>query len=163
MYVNLYKFCYQHFSCNVYLDNGAWELQTGKVCYKAKGKNYGVIRLKREGMLRGIKLEHISGDLTCHISVPHKTSLWGCSTAVLTLITDTNNQVIFPANIGNTKLPKVPVYDAKTSQILIYTNFAYPSFFVKGQELRIWYSEDLYDQHTDDNSGTHCIKVYAAF
>ena len=55
------------------------------------------------------------------------------------------------------------VYDAKTSQILVYTNFAYPSFFVKGQELRIWYSEDLYDQHTDDNRGTHCIKVYAAF
>lgn len=55
------------------------------------------------------------------------------------------------------------VYDAKTSQILVYTNFAYPSFFVKGQELRIWYVEDLYNQFTSDNGGTRCVKVYAKF
>ena len=130
---------------------------------KQRKKNYGVIRFKREGLLKGIKLEHISGYLTCHIGNPHATSLWGCDTEVLTLITDTNNRVVFPANIDNPRQPDVRVYDAKTSQILVYTNFAYPSFFVKGQELRIWYVEDLYNQFTSDNGGTRCVKVYAKF
>ena len=138
-------------------------LQAEKVCYKANGKNYDVIRFKKEGLLKGIKLEHISGYLACHISNPHATSLWGCDTAVRTLITDANNRVVFPANIDNLLHPNVPVYDGKTSHILVFTNFAYPSFLVKGQKLRIWYSEDLYDYTTHDNGGTHCVKVYAKF
>ena len=163
IFTNAYKLCFQHVSYNFNLDYGAWELQAENVCYKAKGKNYGVIRFKKEGLLKGIKLEHISGYLTCGVGVPDARSLWGCHTAVRTLITDANNRVVFPANIDNPLHSNVPVYDAKTSQILVFTNFAYPSFFVKGQELRIWYSEDLYDYTTHDNGGKHCIKVYAKF
>ena len=86
-----------------------------------------------------------------------------CGTSVLTLITDANNRIVFPANIDNPRHPNVHVYDGKTSQIVVFTDFAYPSFLVKGQELSIWYSEDLYDYTTQDNGGRHCVKVYAKF
>lgn len=114
--------------------------------------------------MKGIKLQHISGDLSCDITSPLRTTFWGCDTSVATIITDRNNEVIFPANIYDPfALFKVPGCDAKTSQYLVFTNFAYPSFFVKGQELRIWYSEDLVDGDVENNEGRHCVKVYAKF
>ena len=121
-----------------------------------------MIKLKREGLLKGIKLEHISGDLTCS-TTPQRRNLWGCDTNVMSVITDSNNEVVFPANIDNPRGFKVPGFDARSSQILVYTNHAYPNFFMKDQELRIWYTEDLNDYTTSDNSGTHCVKVYAKF
>ena len=121
-----------------------------------------MIKLKREGLLKGIKLEHISGDLTCSTS-PQSRNLWGCDAAVMSIVTDANNEVVFPANIDNPHLFKVPGFDAKTSQSLVFTNHAYPNFFIKGQELRIWYTEDLIDYTTSDNDGKHCVKVYAKF
>ena len=107
-------------------------------------------------------MEHISGDLTCSMS-PQKRNLWGCDADVMSIITDANNEVVFPANIDNPKRFKVPGFDAKTSQSLVFTNHAYPNFFIKGQELRIWYTEDLNDYTTSDNDGKHCVKVYAKF
>ena len=122
------------------------------------------MRLKSLGLLKGIKLQHISGDLSCDITSPHRATLWGCDTSVLTIITDNNNEVVFPANIDNPYLQyKVPGCNAKTSQFLVFTNFAYPSFFVKGHELRIWYAEDLTDEGVFNNGGTHCVKVYTKF
>ena len=117
-----------HYSIIHLFRNGTWELQAEKVCYKAKGKEFGVIRLKREGLLKGIKLEHISGDLSCSL-VKYKA-------------------------LG---------FDPRTSQILVLTNYAYPSFFVRGQQLRVWYTEDLKGYSTSNNYGTHSIKVYVQF
>ena len=81
----------------------------------------------------------------------------------MTIITDTNNEVVFPVNVNDIMYFQVPGFDAKTSKILVFTNHAYPNFFVKDQELRVWYTEDLKDYTTEDNDGTHCIKVYAKF
>ena len=55
-----------------YLVTGTWELQAKEVSCKSKGKEFGVIRLKREALLKGMKLEHISGDLTCSIQLTRK-------------------------------------------------------------------------------------------
>lgn len=115
--------------------------------------------------MKGIKLQHISGDLSCDITSPHRATLWGCDTSVLTIITDNNNEVVFPANINISKgiKYKIPGVNAKTSKVLVFTNLAYPSFFKTDQELRIWYTEDLFDDDTEDNSGMHCVKAYAKF
>ena len=97
------------------------------------------------------------------------TSLWGCGNAsggrIMTIITDDNNEVVFPANINISKgiKYKIPGVNAKTSKVLVFTNLAYPSFFKTDQELRIWYTEDLFDDDTEDNSGMHCVKAYAKF
>ena len=83
----------------------------------------------------------------------------------MTIVTDDNNGVVFPANIKITNGIKIRMsgVNAKTSKILVFMNLAYPSYFKNGQELRIWYTEDLLNDNTKDNSGIHCVKVYAKF
>ena len=83
----------------------------------------------------------------------------------ITIITDSNNEIIFAVNFDGSKDLKFKVarFNAKTSQKLVFTNLAYPSYFQKGEELRIWYTEDLYDYKTHDNLGTHCVRAYAKF
>lgn len=114
-------------------------------------------------------LEHVSGDLTCRKQATRMTSLWGCGDAsggkIMTIITDDNNEVVFPVNINISKgvRYKISGVNAKTSKVLVFTNLAYPGYFKIGQELRIWYTEDLFDDDTKDNRGTHCVKAYAKF
>ena len=83
----------------------------------------------------------------------------------MTIVTDDNNGVVFPANIKITNGIKIRMsgVNAKTSKILVFMNLAYPSYFKNGQELRIWYTEDLLNDNAKDNSGIHCVKVYAKF
>lgn len=128
-----------------------------------------MIKLKQEGLLEGIMLEHISGNLTCREQVKSLASLWGCGYPnggrIMRIVTDDNNEVVFPANIKISKGVKIkmPGVNAKASKILVFMNLAYPSYFKNGQELRIWYTEDLLDDNTKDNSGIHCVKAYAKF
>lgn len=155
------------------LGNGRWdwELQAENVCYEATGEKYGVIKLKQRGLLAGIKLEHVSGNLACQVSIPQRTTLWGCTSIVAkqhepkvsTVVTDNANRVVFPANFIKTYHFDVPGFNPNTSNVLVFTNLGSPNFFKKGQELRIWYTEDLYSRTTHDNGGVHCINVYAKF
>ena len=120
--------------------------------------------------MTGIKLEHVSGNLTCGIAAPNKKNLWGCNygpkpgdAKVLTVITDADNEVVFPANIDSSTPFNVPGFNALTSQILVFTNFAYPNYFNKGQEIRIRYIEDPNIASASNNGGMHCINLYASF
>ena len=135
-------------------------MQAENICYKAKDSGFGVINLKQEGLIRGIKLEHVSGKLTCDIFHSYRANLSGCNyrtksnEAVLSnVITDADNQVVFPANSNSSK--------AAVSHVLVFTNFVYPNYFDKGQELRIWYNSDLLDFTEFYNGGIHCVNVYA--
>ena len=144
-------------------------MQAENVCYKAKDNGFGVINLKQDGQITGIMLEHVSGHLTCNISAPNSANLWGCNhgtksrkAKVLTVITDADNEVVFPANIDSSKAFIVPGFNASMSHILVFTNFAYPNYFNKGQELRVWYIQDLFKFRSEyNNGGTHCVNVYA--
>ena len=135
-------------------------MQAENICYKAKDSGFGVINLKQEGLIRGIKLEHVSGKLTSDIFHSYRANLSGCNSrtksneAVLsTVITDADNQVAFPANSNSSKVA--------VSHVLVFTNFVYPNYFDKGQELRIWYNSDLLDFTEFYNGGIHCVNVYA--
>lgn len=143
-------------------------MQAENICYKSRDSGFGVINLKQEGLIRGIKLEHVSGKLTCDIFHSYRANLWGCNSrtksneAVLsTVITDADNQVVFPANSNSSKVITVPGFNAAVSHVLVFTNFVYPNYFDKGQELRIWYNSDLLDFTEFDNGGIHCVNVYA--
>lgn len=141
-------------------------MQAENVCYEAKGGKYGVIKLKQKGLVTGIKLKHVSGNLTCRVKSPQSTTLWGCARQhkpqVMTVVTDDSNRVVFPVNLKGDRF-EWPGFNPYISHILVFTNLAYPIFFNKGQELRIWYTEDLYNHTTFDNGGVHCVNVYAKF
>ena len=153
----------------IYLDNTTWKLQAENVCYKTKNNGFGVINLKQEGQITEIKLEHVSGNLTCNISASNRANLWGCNygtkpvkAKVLTVITDADNEVVFPANNDVSKAFTVPGFDALMSHILVFTNYAHPNYFEERQELRVWYIEDLFNFRSESNNGgIHCVNVYA--
>ena len=97
-------------------------MQAENVCYKAEGNGYGVVKLKQEGLLKGIKLGYVLGDLTCVTRDSITTTFWVCTyrneDKTMTVITDSNNEIIFPTNFDGSKdlKFKVPGFNAKTSK-----------------------------------------------
>ena len=82
-----------------------------------------------------------------------------------TLITDSEDQLIFPHNIK---------WISEVAFLYSLQNFNPNSRFIvlerktpyelsQDAELRVWYSEDLKDFFTWDNSGKTCIDIYAQF
>lgn len=120
-------------------------------------------------------LIHISGYVSCNDNLPNWKSFWGCSfdkqdpnnkKDIFTVITDVDDKIVFPANLKldfNFKGITVPGVNAKRTKNLVYTDFAHPKFFMKHQQLRIWFTEDLTNHGPHDNGGVHCVQVYAKF
>ena len=56
----------------------------------------------------------------------------------------------------------IPGYDAQSSEI-IFSGFPNPLHLFSGQELRMWYEEDLLDRSEHDNIGESCTDVFAKY
>merc|ERR1712113_363483 len=60
-------------------DDGNWIMLGNNICYGARSWNFGVLKLEKEGFLFAIKLEHVSGYLTCDRGRnTYYASNWGC-------------------------------------------------------------------------------------
>jgi len=150
------------------LAHEGWEKQ-GHVCYGAKGKQYGHFKVTREGALTGVMLEHVSGAITCK---GNPDNYWTCrghwNKYIWTFITDNANNVIFPTSSTYTpgkienKRYIVKGYHGKSPR-LAYLDLGSEVYVLKGQELRIWYFEDLVNFYSSDNSGRHCVNVYVRY
>jgi len=55
-----------------------WEMLGNNICYGARRGVYGTFRIRHEGFLFAIKLEHVSGYLTCDRGKRSYASNWGC-------------------------------------------------------------------------------------
>ena len=85
-------------------------------------------------------------------------------------ITTSANRVLLPPNQfvdtrghnARAKWSRIPGYDARDS-VIVLSVFSNPYWVSKGQELRLWYGEDLGNQGTWDNSGTTCCNVYLQY
>lgn len=153
-------------SCaDVYADieQDKWSLQRKNVCFGAKKNNFGTFHMNHTGTLHSIKLVHRYGYVSCYcgLFINTKTN-FGCGHHDLaTIITDQRNEVVFPSNMGSNGLYKLPPYKP-TSKELVLDNPTFNDYQVKkGQEMRIWYGEDLKDHWEHDNCGTSCVDVYA--
>lgn len=108
-----------------------------------KGNQNGKFFTPVQGTMYAIRLVHISGAVGCSSGTSSK---WGCrNNDILTIITDENNQVFSLSFTSD-------------SPELILT-FNTPLMVATGQEYRLWFSEDLRDQHEDNNVGPSCTKV----
>ena len=125
--------------------------------------------MKQQGLLRGLKLKHRSGYLDCATDADaHSRTLWGCWTStdfILTVITDSHQNIVFPDPkiVTNNSYYRYTMrgYGSKTSKYLTFVDLKNPMYVEKGTKLRIWYGADLNDHTESDNSGKHCVDVYA--
>ena len=150
-------------------------LYQGRTCFGSKNNKYGEIKASQTGYIQAMKVIHVEGYLTCKYYKPSYKSLWGCNTKedeakylVNTWITTTENKdgIVFPNyesksdKNGNYHLEG---YNQKSPYLMWTQGPKKPTKVHEGDELRVWYGEDLFDQQQYDNDGEHCIDVYALF
>ena len=51
-------------------------------------------------------------------------------------------------------------FTANSNELVLENKITNP-YVEKGQELRVWYGEDLKEKYDGDNSGRSCVEVYA--
>ena len=150
-----------------------WELQASNVCYGSRGDKPGAFKLKQEGFLTGIKLEHVSGNVSCLIPKSKYWSHWGCNGAdyynpksLNTIITDDTNLRVYPnpqtwLNTGSLWY-RLPGYQGRSST-LVFSGFCSPMYARYHQDMKVWYGEDLTNNDGDNDYASHCVNVYAMF
>ena len=56
----------------------------------------------------------------------------------------------------------IPGYDSLSPELVLLA-LSNPPFVTKGQELHVWYGEDLTKDLEADNGGKSCCDIYARF
>ena len=140
------------------------------MCFKAKGNQPGKFYAPTCGKLAAVKLVHLYGYVTCHNKVVSYWSFWGCGdhpsvpNHVDAVITRSDDEVPLPPSQFNTfgkgKWSEIPGYNSN-SPSLVMSAFSPPTGDVRaGDELRVWYGEDLVNWTEHDNDGEVCCDVY---
>ena len=150
---------------------GRWEYfgSLRVTCIGAKGNQFQELaHTGSPGFLGAIKLIHQKGQIACN---DNKSGLsnWGCIGGIYDLrmvITDSRNSRIYPAprlvNFTRYSGYNLPTYSA-TSKELVLSDLGNPLFLNTGEKLRVWYSEDLFNNYEHDNQGSTCMTVQAYF
>ena len=90
--------------------------------------------------------------------------IWGCGPPlsildIAVIFTDASNTILL--SIGQSSRYTISGYDAQSSEI-VFSDFLTPLFLAPGQELRLWYMDDDFNNYTEsDNGGTSCTDVFA--
>ena len=138
----------------------------GQTCFGAKGGTNGKVTVSHTGLLRSIILMHVRGIVTCDKNRDIST-FWGCNRegskfAIWLTTAQDRNGVIFPDNsisVDNYKFYNLPGETNANSTSIVINSSSY--FMQQGEELRIWYSEDLFGITEVDNDGESCVEVWA--
>jgi len=151
------------------------KLNTVPVCFGTRDGDFGRFTAPSGGKLASVKLVHLYGYVTCDTNIAASWSYWGCSNNhkgvkdyVNVAITTSANQILLPSSqfmthgYGSIKWALVPGYNSFSPE-LVMSAFSNPLSVTKGQELRLWYGEDLVNISEDDNAGKACCDVYARF
>lgn len=154
---------------NVFIDE--WTLIASKVCYQGLGSGYGSFTVNKNGMISSLKLQHISGLITCDANDPRfGSSIWSCGILkdqLTTFVTNDKNHIIFPPGVRLKGIVSRITYSNR-SLFEIGEKFLWyygPTIkILRGTELRIWNGNDLASDRSDlNNAGVHCVNVYAQF
>ena len=145
-----------------------WQkLNTVPVCFGAKDDQFGSFKVEIDGSVNSVKLVHVSGDVTCAnlfaFAGVNARSKFGCAKASLelyTLITTANNDILLPESQESPYT--LPGYHSDSTEI-VFTDMSTPLRLSSGQQLRVWYGEDLRNVSEHDNEGRSCVDVYAKY
>ncbi|XP_078384966.1 uncharacterized protein LOC144667429 isoform X2 [Oculina patagonica] len=151
------------------------KLNTSPVCFGIDNSQYGTFKIPAGGNLELIKLKlvHLDGYVSCYRYTVTYWSHWGCGLRfgstpeyVLVAITNTHNKILLPPSQlqksqSTADLFFVPGYTSQSPELVL--SAFYPLAVQTGQELRLWYTEDLLQTSPKDDGGRVCCDVYAQF
>ena len=142
------------------------------VCFGARDNKYDSFHVPYGGKIAAVKLIYLSGYVTCSGHISHW-SFWGCGNHpsvrhhVSLAITTSSNALLMPPNQfftfqgGAGKWAQLPGYNSLSPEIIL-PRFS-PYSVSSGQELRLWYGEDLVAHTEADNAGLVCCNVYVLY
>ena len=134
------------------------------MCFGAKDSQFGRFQIEFGGSVNAVKLVHVSGDVTCGVQGGAQAwSKFGCDKTrneLLTVITTSENDILLPES--QQFVYTLPGHYADSEEIVL-AEILSPLLLSSEQELRIWYGEDLMDDHDIDNGGNSCVDVYAKY
>ena len=143
------------------------KLNTEPVCFGTMDNQYGSLTINKEISVIMFHLIHLSGKVTCFKPKPYYNSNWGCAhnraDDLHTCITDAQDQIIAPEK----PITKETNYDYSlvgfnaNSPHLNLTVLSGPYKLLNGSEIRLWYTQDLFEYKLIGNGGTACMEMYA--
>ena len=134
-------------------------LNSAPVCFGAKNNTFGRFEVEFSGSINAVKLVHLNGKVSCGGAW----AKWGCfpgKDRLRAFITDASNNIILPR--AEDTWYKIPGYNSSSSEIII-TDFPNPLYLSSGQDLRLWFGRDLFDQLEDNNNGAVCTNVFVRY
>ena len=142
------------------------KLNAAPVCFGAKDDQFGRFNVEVGGSVEPVKLIHVSGWVNCDV-VHYSSTNWGCratdvGTVIGTVITTSNDVILLPDFDELQVWYTLPEYNPDSKEI-VFKGLKNPLLLSSGQELRIWYNEDLQNVTEGDNGGTTCADVYAMY
>lgn len=119
-----------------------------------------------------IKLVHDTGRVTCDNSQPQYNRKWGCSRRhpvhggmpfSIVITTGKNDVILFPKELSlkgkkDSLWYDIPKVDSDSAE-LIFGDSSYPNYVAHGQELRVWFGEELTNSEETNNNEIVCIRV----
>ncbi|KAL9970922.1 hypothetical protein ACROYT_G023382 [Oculina patagonica] len=155
---------------SVYADNpdsglASWrKLNKAPVCFGAKDNQFGRFEIETGATVLALKLVHLSGSVTCNVNsgagVWSRFGCWKARDLILTVITNSDDVILLPESQESRYT--LPGHYADSKEI-VFEKISTPLLLSPGQELRIWYGEDLRGRGEGDNGGTSCVDVYAKY
>lgn len=115
------------------------------------------------GAILTMKLQYISGFVTCNNRTLPYGSHWACGkgSSIATIITSAAKKVVFPEDYKE-EAYSLAGYHANSSE-LVFPPLSLPLKVTNGEEYQIWYNEDFVDGEEFNNDGQTCVNVYALY
>ena len=163
------------FSCRLlfFEFKAPWKkLNTAPVCFGAKDSQFGSFKIPSGGNISKMKLVHLYGYVSCLAGAsvtywpPFSCSDYpglGAYTGV-TITTAGNIALLPPKQLSlSSGWSFIPGYDGQSTELVLTKFSDQPIVVTTGQELHLWYSEDLMNGPEGDNGGRSCCDVYVLF
>ena len=143
------------------------------MCFGAKNNQYGKFNAPASGNLAAVKLVHLYGYVSCATSITTSWSYWGCGicwtenqlNVVVTTSANAKGILLPPSQFiisASGKWSKIRGYNDMSPE-LVLSVLSSPHPVTSGQELHLWYGEDLMKVSESNNDGRVCCDVYALF
>jgi len=142
--------------CNI---PSPWIVQEKHVCYEAKGRKPATLTFKQDCQLYALRLQHISGLLSCYNIRNDHFSRWGCNNIRrdrlhLVISNPKTNKLWYPESISD-EYYLLHGFKNEDDAIVIKKR----GNFTVGDTLKFWYSQDWFSKSWEDNEGRHCISI----